>query len=1364
MKFKPQILLFTASAGMVFASLVTPVLQAGGWSWPTKSKVTTVQTLARKIDRLEKHIDEYGSVVPKSPDVWGEARLTKYRRMVEKQLKALEGGFQSRINGAISRSDQAYLTSSLALQAAVTGNVPSAPSGPTVLVPTGETVTSVDRTYTDGKITNQTTSEKTLGSSSSSSTPSDSSSDSDTSALDELTKAPTFETNSFRRHTVSFAAGGQNNATIQLEPTVELDQHFRYLKHLNALRRINEGDDTSDAPGYALHLVRIPVSVLPGKKTRQGYGAEVTITAKPHVHDKLLPVTFRQLVVNDLIDQFAFPLAKILDSKDGQDLIKNITEKKKLSQTQFTDEEKFKLKCLKSKLKTLTTLNCNLDVEISKLINQTDGIILTTKEDFDPEKFKEELTNQRKKYKLITESLIKEGFVEKDLKVKNFEVTDVNEFNKYLKNSKLSDSTFFKGLESTSGEFTEKRKLLTERIKNTFDKKERINNVEELKSFEEIEKLICKILKVLSDLREIIDISNLESLSKPYTPKKLSEYSKIINKKIKKIDSEVKAQDKKLKDTTNKIKELTAKISTNSGSSIPVATFRRSQLPFPPSQGFDIYGKDNLVTLLLFANRIKSDTLNQEQVLLLDLQKLLKEELHSAFNLLKSDFDYWSLCTQRLAHAIRHHNVDIITQTRSEFYDLLRSKHIPIQDGHDIEKSHVAILAWSVIVESALLNERLIEDMRELSAAKNAFHLNTEWMPFYLPEPPMEAVAVFNDYVRCRWPIHVFAIDPVSEDQNIADSFTQRREMQLAMSMALVGGNVNASQFTRFARRTELSMDAIGINRTVVGFSHGDDTFGWRFYPRFQTPPTPGTATVFFRDLLMGGPKRDHLLNKRMLEPGTRECTALVIMPSFVPYAIFDTRTNWFKLSNPSKKEFNLSDTVTLSKDITDMRILSKACKKDAHLYRKDEVYRLNRAVEQLDRRLPLQTKYVQVPHENSHGGFEFFNNGVTDLAPELKGFYGEPGVIADSNKVELINLAASNINTDGTTTASENNITTGRDIFLVGDNFSVHETNVIAGNQSVNFELLSRQIMRVTIPATVRSIPLNGDKKTKIVDVHVATPYGISNHLSIPVIESIAEKNEEEMKKVATAVVDSALQDKMATVYDWKTVPKNTQIALKYDGQNLKCFDIPDDAGSLEIERKTSSKEIKKLFSNFPVDNYELAFWITVSSSNADVETKKFPYKLSNTCKIKHKLSDLSTLLEEVGDFILGPQCEIEKEEDKIRIPLSHQANKISLEGYVRHDNDGNPVNKLVSKIEIAVKIKELEKCVKEADCKGSSVSSCTVTPFDKFSRINNSKSLPTALKKDNSGYVHLNLNDPNRSLKKQAMRNSQPQLLFQK
>src|SRR5262249_33495869 len=103
------------------------------------------------------------------------------------------------------------------------------------------------------------------------------------------------------------------SATINLEPVISLDQRARFLNHLHELRRINEGDDTADSPGYSLNLVRVPVSVMPGKKTRKGHGAEISMTITPEYGEEFLPKTFRNLVMNDIKDMLGAYVYDLVD-------------------------------------------------------------------------------------------------------------------------------------------------------------------------------------------------------------------------------------------------------------------------------------------------------------------------------------------------------------------------------------------------------------------------------------------------------------------------------------------------------------------------------------------------------------------------------------------------------------------------------------------------------------------------------------------------------------------------------------------------------------------------------------------------------------------------------------------------------------------------------------------------------------------------------------------------------------------------------------------------------------------------------------------------------------------------------------------
>jgi hypothetical protein len=402
--------------------------------------------------------------------------------------------------------------------------------------------------------------------------------------------------------------------------------------------------------------------------------------------------------------------------------------------------------------------------------------------------------------------------------------------------------------------------------------------------------------------------------------------------------------------------------------------------------------------------------------------------------------------------------------------------------GPHAKTSLTAIMAWAVLVESVLLNERMIEDIRRTVPAGTCIVSSGGWLPFYGPNPPFEAREVFATYTRIRWPLRIFTVDPVVTEQNVASMTTTLRQMQMSIALAVAGGRMSTSAAMRALRQIKRDMATIDLNRTVVGFMHGEDTFGWRFYPRFQTAPVEGNLTVFFRDLIAGGPTDEQLLRSRQIEPGIRECVALVLMPSFVDRVVFDTRGNWFKLTHPGATGASIQETVHFSRGIQAMRMNTQQCVHYEHLYRPGEVSRLLRRVDQLDRKLPLQTLECQVPTANTLGGFEIFSGGTRELAPELLGWYGAPGY-------DVVN---------------------GASFYLAGDNFSVHQTSIIAGNRSVAIQkMLSRQVIQVTLPPglpVVRDERLHGTTPSDYegyIDVHMATPYGVSGHLLIPVVKS---------------------------------------------------------------------------------------------------------------------------------------------------------------------------------------------------------------------------------------------------------------------
>lgn len=961
----------------------------------------SVEDLAKQIDWLEHHVESYGTVVAKQPDVWGEARMTKHRQEYEREIvkRFKEDKFENTLQAAIRRSDQSFLSMALTLGSGTGAGGSLGSNGAVSLINTGAADLG-DIARTAGQ--------------------------------------------PLQLSRFGVAADG-GTAALSLEPTIMVDQLSRYLNHLNQLRRINEGDDTADSPGYALNLVRIPVSVLPGKRTRKGYGAEITVTAEPYLTEELLSDTFCDLVINDIVDQFAMGITKALEDEDA-----------------------------------IEELADALHVWASKPIPPQDPA--------KPEsmtRYKEEFCQWKKEH---------EATINRHQRA--VQKRPVQNYAKALRAAKIAWQARKSHYEDLPGDV-----------------------------LDEVEKAYVNVYVASISYEEAFVASSF----------------------------------------------------------LGVARSRRSLLAFPRSQVTDIFGVQHVLGYVVVeANRVLRSRIKElKQVHLSDTQRFLREELEAAYEFLSlpQNRHFWhSHCTPRLAEAVRNRARFLqfkppdggvpLTKLRGRYFE-------------DIDRYHpratytaTASLGWAIIVESALLNKRLIEDMDKIATEKGCLCGPVAHLKFYLPKPRpprpgdpsqcqeqyaqwlaeyREAAEAFNQYVRCRWPIHVFALDPVTQDQNVAEVFSRRRELQLAVAVAVAQGQMNVEAAGRFVRRLETDMETIALNRTAVAFSHASDTFGWRFYPRVQTPPTPGTLGAF-GETLLGGPTRDQDMRQRELEAGMRECVAIVIMPSFVPYVTFETRANWFGLTNPRKKELTLTDAMRLSRNYQAIQTsLQQIC--HAGIYRPEDIDGLVRTVDQLERRMPLQKMLVEVPYENTLGGFEMFTAGVTDLGPELVGWYGAPGVLLGDNAgaanpgeekkpeeatgADAAKEGAAKTEEKKKEEEEETCTCAGTTLFLVGDNFSVHDTRVIAGGVCIpNPILLSRQVMRVTIPACAHAIVDTKDGKPEI-DVHIATPYGVSSHLLIPVVR---KKPSKAVLAQATAAAKKAaaeefkkLQQESQVTFDWK-------------------------------------------------------------------------------------------------------------------------------------------------------------------------------------------------------------------------------------
>ena len=274
----------------------------------------------------------------------------------------------------------------------------------------------------------------------------------------------------------------------------------------------------------------------------------------------------------------------------------------------------------------------------------------------------------------------------------------------------------------------------------------------------------------------------------------------------------------------------------------------------------------------------------------------------------------------------------------------------------------------------------------------------------------------------------------------------------------------------------------MALNRTAVGFGSGQTTFGWQFYPRVQTPPLQSNLSRIAGILISNGPGPDYDLKNRKIEPGVRECYALVVMPSFVPSVKFTSVTNWFDLKTKHADQvLETTDMIRLGRKLQAAKNgLQRVC--DSGKYRPEEVELLSDRLSQLEDFLPVKSHAITLPFEGSLLGSEIFSSNAAGLAPRLLAWYGEPPQEgADST------------------------------IFILGNGFSVHEIHAIAGGVAIpdaNLQLISRNVLSLTIPANARAVQtaltvVGSDGKPlmrKLLDVHVASPNGISNHLLVEV------------------------------------------------------------------------------------------------------------------------------------------------------------------------------------------------------------------------------------------------------------------------
>ncbi len=308
----------------------------------------------------------------------------------------------------------------------------------------------------------------------------------------------------------------------------------------------------------------------------------------------------------------------------------------------------------------------------------------------------------------------------------------------------------------------------------------------------------------------------------------------------------------------------------------------------------------------------------------------------------------------------------------------------------------------------------------------------------------------------------MYSLDPVVDQQNQLDLYSERTELQLALATALATGQVSFENATTYARRLEQDLATVALNRTAVGFGAGETTFGWRFRPRIQSPPTPSNPRRILGILAYNGSGPDYALKNVQIEPGLRECYALMVVPNFVPMIKLTTVTNWYDLKTcHPDQELETTDMMNLGRKFqVACDAMQRLC--DSGRYRPLDLEILHDRLDQLEAKLPMQLHQVTLPSEADLTGSEIFESANAGLAPRLLTWNGAPGE-------------------------------PGGSVFIMGTGFNIHDLKVIVGGQTLKdpyappkpddpppvpgepksptYELISRNVLRVDIPKNARPI-----------------------------------------------------------------------------------------------------------------------------------------------------------------------------------------------------------------------------------------------------------------------------------------------------
>ncbi|QEH32457.1 hypothetical protein OJF2_09280 [Aquisphaera giovannonii] len=1014
------------------------------------SRPLTVSELCKRIDSLTESLRNDGLVAIKQPDVFSQARLTRFRIDFDRQFQKDLDQFQLVLAARINRLDAATTTQSTTLGAALS------PGGSTTVTPPNITIPG------------------------------------DNASIDQ--SKGTFGTLSFN------SSGNQKIAGLGVEPTVYLDEKRRFLEHLNEIRRISLGPDQNDSSGYGLYLVRMPVSITPGECTLQGHGADLSVTVEHEFTPDFLPSTFQNLIVNDLVDVLGPFIYNVLRAGQLDDL------KKYAGRKDLANE--------RDRLSGLLFLNKGFDQTYQVLLRRSPQWATNPSR---TDAVEESIVDPLKAF-ILRESPIKpytgEPEILSDLIAKRIEEL-ANAAGADLRARPQRVEARQKEIDELIGYAAAIRRgrpipgeapglvkdTLDRLIRNPLD--DRLGKAGPGGS-REVQVLTPEAFGLLKGLFTTALPDDVEFLlNNPWyyhvdpaaseADRKADEANRDAAKRVAGLNEVLFNQG------------LLQKLSAN----LPNSRNPKQIYPITSRDLLFYFGAENLY-------RIAKDVYDSratEKIRATDVRAYLRQALNNSYYVLTrrtdltdeppvfADVDFM----RRVYEGFRRREFDERPELPSDLKaldDEMVGRLARMRKN--MEGKPIASYCWAMTLDAVLLDGSMRRDVERVFRARGIPDDMVDDVRFFLPPdvPNDVAKAVFNDYVKAKWPILTFSLDPVTDQQNIADSFNLKRDLQLALAYAFATGQVSFNQLNTFRRQLEQASDTIALNRTVWAYAHGNNNYGFRFTPRFQNPPNQRTNLgVITSQLIGGGPGPDYGLKKSKLEPGIRETTAILLLPTFLPTMRINVAGNWFKLHDPEHLIYHTKHAMEQGRRVQELhQAVLDAC--SSQRYRGDDLRVLQTKLAQLEAMLPQQSRVVQVPFENTASGFELFSEGATALVPELSGFEG----------IDEYNPDAEN----------------GAQILLYGKYFNILDTKVVAGGRLIqsmpldsssppptkdadvgDMDILSREVIRVRIPknAAVTTTKDQPPATNRYVELYVATPNGISNRVLIPVTAKAAQQ-----------------------------------------------------------------------------------------------------------------------------------------------------------------------------------------------------------------------------------------------------------------